>query len=158
VQDVGVIRRALPLAGLLLGATALVAGCAARPAAPTATAAPTPARSVTPLVTPTVTSDEITRSVFSGGTVDARTGAVPASGSLSVDVACWGADGSTLTWALVDGDGTAIGLSGVADCSGPPSTSGIGITAATRPKAVRVELRPGSGAVSGYAIVRRSSF
>jgi hypothetical protein len=148
-----VIRRALPLTALLAVLGLLATGCAARPVAPR-TAAAAPTATVSPLVTPTTVPGEVVRSTFGGGPVSDPAGALPATGQLAVDVACWGADGSTMAWTLESGDGAPLGLSGTADCSGPPTTSWLGVTASTRPARVRVALRPGSGAVSGYAIVR----
>ena len=72
-------------------------------------------------------------------------------------MACAGTDGSRMSWSLVAGDGSPLGLSGEADCSGPPSTQWLGITALRRPTTVRVRLLPASGVVSGYAIVRRGT-
>lgn len=113
---------------------------------------------VTPLATPTRDAAEITRSTFASGTLADPAGRTPASGPLSVEVACAGTDGSTMRWSLVAGDGTSLGLSGEADCTGPPTTSSLGITAEQRPATVRVRLQPTSGAVSGFAIVRRAAF
>jgi hypothetical protein len=111
-------------------------------------------------VTPTAVAGELTRSTFGGGSLRAPTGKVPAeTGStptdqaIGVDVACSGTDGSTMTWSLVTGDGKPLGLSGTADCSGPATTSWLGV-ADTPPASVRVTLLPASGVVSGYAIVR----
>ncbi|MGN6445764.1 hypothetical protein [Amnibacterium sp.] len=149
--------RALRLLATLAAVGALVTGCSSRPAVRSTSQEPAATPTITPLVTPTVAADEVVRSVLSGGTVREGTGAMPRSGALAVDVGCWGADGSTMTWRLVSGDGAALGLSGTADCSGPPTTSWLGITSATRPPQVRVVLHPGSGVVSAYAIVRRGT-
>jgi hypothetical protein len=62
-----------------------------------------------------------------------------------------------MRWILVAGDGTPLGLSGDADCAGPPSTQWLGFTADRPPSTVRVRLLPASGVVSGYAIVRRGT-
>ena len=150
------IGRALPLGGTLVLVSVLATGCSVRPAAPSTSAAPT-APAVTPLATPTRGPGEVVRSTFGGGPIDEPTGAMPATGQLAVDVACWGADGSTMAWNLVAGDGTPLGLSGTADCSGPPTTSWLGVTAKVRPAKVQVRMDPGSGVVSGYAIVRRAT-
>lgn len=148
--------RVLLLAAVLALVAVLATGCSARPAAPRSSPAPT-APAVTPLATPTVGPDEVVRSTFGGGPVDEPSGAMPTTGQLAVDVACWGADGSTMTWSLVAGDGKPLDLSGTADCSGPPTTSWLGVTAARRPAMLRVLLEPGSGVVSGYAIVRHAT-
>jgi hypothetical protein len=154
-----VIRRALPLTATLVAVAVLASGCSARPAASSTSATPSApaAPAVTPLSTPTRGPGEVARSTFGGGPIDEPLGAMPASGQLAVDVACWGADGSTMAWSLVAGDGKPLGLSGTADCSGPPTTSWLGVTADTRPAKVRVTLEPASGVVSGYAIVRRGT-
>ncbi|GAA2752644.1 hypothetical protein [Amnibacterium kyonggiense] len=140
-------------------AVVLLAGCGGQPAAPRTSAAPASSTTptVTPLVTPTELPGEVVRSVLSGGSVEEPSAPMPRSGQLAVDVACWGADGSTMSWRLVAGDGSALGLSGTADCSGPPTTSWLGVTATERPARVRVDLRAASGAVSGWAIVRRGT-
>lgn len=143
---------AVPAAAVLL-----LAGCGGQPEGPRSSAAPAVTATVTPLVTPTLLPGEVVRSVLSGGTVDEPSAPMPRSGQLAVDTACWGADGSTMSWRLVAGDGSALGLSGTADCSGPPTTSWLGVTATERPARVRVELHATSGAVSGYAIVRRGT-
>jgi hypothetical protein len=155
-ENAGVIGRALLLGATLVLVPLLATGCSAGPAAPITSAAP-PAPTITPLATPTRGPGEVVRSTFGGGPVDEPAGAMPTTGQLAVDVACWGADGSTMAWRLVAGDGRPLGLSGTADCSGPPITSWLGVTAAVRPATVRVRLDPGSGAVSGYAIVRRAT-
>lgn len=147
------IRRVLPLAATFAAVVLLASGCAARPVAPR-TAAAAPTATVQPLTTPSPGPDEVVRSTFGGGPVSDPTGPMPRTGQLAVDVACWGADGSEMVWTLEAGDGTPLGLSGTADCSGPPTTSWLGVTAERRPARVRVVLQPGSGAVSGYAIVR----
>lgn len=152
--------RPLALPATLAAVVVLVAGCAT--GAPEATrrvprsATPT----VTPLTIPTRDAAEITRSTFAAGTVADPAGRTPGSGALTVEVACAGADGSTMRWSLVEGggDGVALGLSGEADCAGPATTSSLGITAEQRPATVRVRLQPTSGAVSGFAIVRRAAF
>jgi len=151
-----VIGRTLVLAAVLAAAALSTAGCAARPAA---TGSPTISRTatVTPLPTPTAQPGEVTRSTFGGGATRDPSGATPRDGQLAVDVACAGTDGSRMHWSLVAGDGTPLGLSGDADCSGPPSTQWLGITAEQRPTKVRVQLVPASGVVSGYAIVRRGT-
>jgi hypothetical protein len=143
---------------VVLGGTALaVAGCGAAPAAPR-TAAPTPTPTVAPLPTPSPAADEVTRSTLTGAAAAEPAGAMPAAGPLAVDVACTGVDGSTMAWRLEAGDGTPLGLAGEADCSGPPTTQWLGVTAAQRPARVRVHLQPASGVVGGYAIVRSGSF
>jgi hypothetical protein len=63
-----------------------------------------------------------------------------------------------MRWSLVAGDGTSLGLSDEADCSGPPTTSWLGVTSRQRPTHFRVRLQPSSGVVSGFAIVRRGAF
>jgi hypothetical protein len=150
-----VIRRASTLTAVVAAAV-LMTGCAAHP---TASASPSAARTptVTPLPTPGTRPAEVTRSTFGAGVLRQPTGTMPAAGQLAVDVACAGTDGSRMRWTLVAGDGTALGLSGEADCTGPPSTQWLGITADTRPARVRVRLAPASGVVSGYAIVRRGT-
>ncbi|MGT2426440.1 hypothetical protein [Amnibacterium kyonggiense] len=148
-------RRALLL--VPAAAVLLLAGCAGQPAPARTAAAPAVTPTITPLVTPTELPGEVVRSELSGGSVAEPSAPMPRTGQLAVDVACWGADGSTVVWRLVAGDGTALGLSGTADCSGPPTTSWLGVTATERPARVRVDLRPSSGAVSGYAIVRRAT-
>lgn len=140
------------LVAVLAASAVLVAGCAAAPEAPR-TATPT-AATIAPLPVPSAQPGEVTRSTFGDGAPGEPAGAVPAAGALAVDVACSGTDGSTMTWSLVDGDDAPLGLSGVADCSGPASTSWLGITAAERPARLRVRLLPASGVVAGYAIVR----
>ena len=151
-------RRPSALAAALLAVGALTTGCAA--GAPEATRSVTlsDTPTVTPLTTPTHDSAEVTRSTLAGGAVTDPAGSTPASGALAVEVACAGTDGSTMRWSLVAGDGTSLGLSGEADCSGPETTSSLGITAEQRPATVRVRLQPSSGTVSGYAIVRRNAF
>lgn len=145
-------RRVLAGTAVLAAAALSTAGCASQPAA---TATPTIHRTatVTPLPTPTAQPGEVTRSTFGGGASRQPAGAVPSTGQLAVDVACTGTDGSRMHWNLVAGDGTPLGLSGDADCSGPPSTQWLGITS-RRPAEVRVQLVPASGVASGYAIVR----
>lgn len=152
------MRRVLPLTATLLAVVALSA-CASRPEAPRTAAAPA-STSIAPVVTPSAVAGEITRSTFGAdgvqqptGRVPAETGAAPAGQAIGVEVACSGTDGSTMTWSLVAGDGKPLGLSGEADCSGPASTSWLGI-ADQRPAKVRVTLLPASGVVSGYAVVR----
>jgi hypothetical protein len=146
-----VTRRVLALTAVV--ATLLTTGCAASPAA---SGSPTvsPTAAIALLATPSAQPEEVTRSTFGGGVLSQPGGAVPRGGPLAVDVACAGTDGSEMSWALVAGDGTPLGLSGEADCSGPPTTQWLGITADTRPATVRVRLLPASGVVSGYAIVR----
>jgi hypothetical protein len=144
----------------VLAATLLTAGCAARPDAPRTAAAPA-TTSIAPVVTPSAVPGEITRSTFGGGPAQDPIGKVPQQGAgsaptdeaIAVDVACSGTDGSSMTWSLVTGHGKPLGLSGDADCSGPASTSWLGV-AEQRPATVRVALLPASGVVSGYAIVR----
>jgi hypothetical protein len=152
------IARAPALVAVLVAAAALTTGCAGGP--PEATAPATRAETTTPppLSTPTASAGEVTRSTFTGAGIDDPAGRTPASGALAVEVACTGVDGSTMRWSLVAADGTSLGLAGEADCSGPPTTSALGITAEQRPASVRVRLLPASGVVSGYAIVRRSAF
>jgi len=149
-------RRALALTAVLAAAVLSTAGCAARPAA---TGSPRISRTATatPLPTPTAQPGEVTRSTFGGGASRQPDGATPSEGQLAVDVACAGIDGSRMHWSLVAGDGAPLGLSGDADCSGPPSTQWLGITAEHRPAKVRVQLVSSSGVVSGYAIVRRGT-
>lgn len=151
------IRRAPALAATLAVVAALTTGCAG--ATPRATS-PAPRVETTPpaLTTPTPDASEVTRSTFTGSGVADPAGRTPDSGALAVEVACTGVDGSTMRWSLVTGDGTSLGLSGEADCSGPPTTSALGITDAQRPATVRVRLLPASGVVSGYAIVRPGAF
>lgn len=150
------VGRALLVTAVLAAAVLSTAGCAARPAA---TASPTISRTptATPLPTPSAQPGEVTRSTFSGGATRDPSGATPEDGQLAVDVACAGVDGSRMHWSLVAGDGTPLGLSGDADCSGPPSTQWLGITAEQRPATVRVRLLPASGVASGYAVVRRGT-
>jgi len=154
------IRRALPLTAALLAVAALTAGCSARPAAPRTAAAPA-STSIAPVVTPSAVSGEVTRSTFGGAAVQDPVGKVPPASAattptdqaIGVEVACSGVDGSTMAWSLVSGAGKPLGLSGTADCSGPASTSWLGI-AEQRPATLRVTLRPASGVVSGYAVLR----
>ena len=148
------IPRALALTAVLAAAALSTAGCAA--ARPEATGSPTISRTptVSPLSTPGPRTGEVTRSTFGGGASRTPSGRTPTAGQLAVDVACAGTDGSRMRWSLVSGDGAALGLSGDADCSGPPSTQWLGITAEQRPERVRVRLLPASGVVSGWAVVR----
>lgn len=141
-----------------LAATLLTAGCAAAPETPrSATPSST---TVAPVATPTALPGEVTRSTFGGGAARAPAGRVPeesggtpADQAIAVEVACSGTDGSTMRWTLESGSGKPLGLSGSADCSGPPSTSWLGFTG-KRPAKLRVALLPASGVVSGYAIAR----
>jgi hypothetical protein len=150
--------RTLALAATLAAVVALTAGCGSGAPEATRSAPSSPAATVAPLATPSPGASEVTRSTFGGGALKDPTGSTPGSGALAVDVACAGVDGSVMRWSLVAGDGTSLGLSGEADCSGPPTTSWLGITAQQRPATVRVRLLPASGVVSGYAIVRRGAF
>jgi hypothetical protein len=153
-----VSARPLALAAALAAVVALTTGCESGGPEATRSATRSATETVPPLIVPTAAPGEITRSTLSGGTVHGPTGRTPASGALAVEVACSGVDGSTMRWSLVAGNGTALGLSGEADCSGPATTSSLGLTAAERPATVRVRLQPASGVVGGYAIVRRLAF
>jgi hypothetical protein len=140
-----------------LAASLLMAGCAAAPETPRSA---TPSlTTVAPVATPTALPGEVTRSTFGGGAAKDPVGRVPQEGAaptdeaMAVEVACSGTDGSTMSWTLESGDGKPLGLSGEADCSGPPSTSWLGF-AGGRPATLRVALLPASGVVSGYAIAR----
>jgi hypothetical protein len=79
---------------------------------------------------------------------------LPPTGQVAVEVACSGADGSTMTWRLETGQGASLGLSGQADCTAPPTTSWLGITADPRPGRVRIVLDASADVVAGWAIVR----
>jgi hypothetical protein len=144
--------RPIPLVAAAAVVLAL-AGCAGRePAAPTSSPERTTA-TPTPLVTPSRAADEIARATFADGAATAGAGALPAEGQVAVDVACSGTDGSALTWRLTTGAGASLGLSGTADCSAPPTTSWLGITAEPRPTRVRIVLEAGRGVVAGWAVV-----
>jgi len=158
IENVGVIRRPLALAATIAAVVALTTGCAGSAPEATRSVPRSATPTAPPLVTPAPAAGEVTRSTLADGAVDDPAGTTPASGALAVEVACSGIDGSTMRWSLVAGDGTSLGLSGDADCSGPATTSSLGITAEQRPPRVRVRLVPGSGVASGYAIVRRGAF
>ena len=151
------LRRSIALAAVLAATAVLTSGCSGTTAEATRSVAETQTPTFTPFVTPTAVAGEVTRSVLDTGGVREPAGAMPATGEIAVDVACSGADGSMMRWSLVAGDGKPLGLTGEADCSGPPSTSWLGITATKRPSKVSVTLTPASGVVSGYAIVRRGT-
>lgn len=144
---------------VLVVAALLLTGCAAPgtppESRPTATGSRTP--TIPALATPGPRAEEVTRSTVDAGRVQDPAGAMPADGALAVDVACAGGDGSAMRWRLVAGDGAPLGLSGSADCSGPPTTQWLGVTAAERPDRVRVRLQPGPGVVAGWAVVRRGT-
>jgi hypothetical protein len=145
------------LAAVLVAVALTVTGCAAGEPAATRSATRSPTETVTPLPTPSKTAGEVTRSVFADGSNEDPAGPMPSTGAVAVDVACAGVDGSTMTWSLVGDDGRPLGLSGTADCSGPPTTSWLGVTAERRPAEVRVRLLPASGVVAGWAVVRRGT-
>jgi len=143
---------------LLLAAVVLAtAGCSAVEAPATRSPTRTPTETVPALAVPTAARGEVTRSVLRDGEVEDPAGRMPAGGALALDVACAGVDGSTMAWRLVAGDGAPLGLEGTADCSGPPTTSWLGVTAARRPAEVRVRLLPAAGVAAGYAVVRRGT-
>lgn len=142
---------------VVLGGLALVvAGCARAPASPPVASTPVPGPTPTPLSTPSARAGEILRSTFEQGVIEAPSARLPDVATLSVEVACSGPDGSTLRWALRGADGGPFGPSGDQDCTGPPTTSGLGIAGDT-PNRIEVSIVPGSGVTAGYAIVRTES-
>ncbi|WP_375389846.1 hypothetical protein [uncultured Amnibacterium sp.] len=147
------LRRAAPLAAAALLVLGL-AGCGARTAAPTSASPQRTTASPTPLITPSAEAGEVARATFGGGATRDGAGRLPATGQVAVEVACSGADAGVLTWRLETEAGVSLGLSGQADCSAPPTTSWLGITADPRPDRVRIVLEPGDGVVAGWAVVR----
>lgn len=141
----------------VLGAVVLITtGCSATPAAAPTTSAPSPSPTATPLPTPSARAGEILRSTFEQGVIDAPSARLPDVAALYVEVACSGPSASTMRWALQGADGTPFGPSGEQDCTGPPTTSGLGIAGDT-PARIEVPIVPGTGVTAGYAIVRRDS-
>ena len=141
----------------LLGAGVLITtGCSATRAAEPTASTPSPSPTATPLPTPSARAGEILRSTFEHGVIDAPSARLPDVATLYVETACSGPDGSTMRWALQGADGSAFGPSGEQDCTGPPTTSGLGIAGDTPPR-IEVSIVPGSGVTAGYAIVRRDS-
>lgn len=140
----------------VVGLALVLTGCAGAPAAAPTTRTPSPNPTAAPLPTPSARSGELLRATFEQGAVDSPTAALPAVSRLYIEVACSGPDGSTMRWALQGADGSSFGPSGEQDCTGPPTTSGLGIAGGT-PARITVSIVPGSGVTAGYAIVRRDT-
>ena len=148
------LRRPPLLAATALLAAFALAGCSAGTAAPPSSSPERTTATPTPLVTPSRAASEVARATVDGTGASAGTGRLPPTGQVAVEVACSGSDTGSLTWRLETGDGGPLGLTGQADCSAPPTTSWLGITADPRPTRLRIVLEPGDGVVAGWAVVR----
>ena len=147
-------RRAPWPAAAVVVAVLLLSGCAAPAAAPRTAQPERPTSTPTPLDTPPAEPGEVARATLADGVLQNGSGALPPTGQVAVEVACSGVDGSVVTWRLESGDGAPLGLSGEADCTAPPTTSWLGITADPRPSRVRIVLAADADVVAGWAVVR----
>src|SRR5947209_4079158 len=124
-------RRAALVVSLLVATPVALAGCTAapqpQPVRTSATAAPTASSSpaATPLTIPRKGKAELLRATVTASSVREEAADSKGARSLLIRVACSGAAGATMHWALEDGAGKRFGTSSTEPCEGDESDVGF---------------------------------